>query len=79
MNVNELKLLADNGVVAGATIVDTPMGIGFNVLVELNNSINDVLVSDTRHDQVRVFKSIDAAVSVCRKYLGLTGAIKVLA
>jgi hypothetical protein len=79
MNVNELKLLADNGVIVGACVVDAPMQNGFNVQVELKNSINDVLVSDTRNDQIRVFKSIDAAVSVCRKYLGLTGAIKVLA
>jgi hypothetical protein len=79
MNVNELNLLANNGVVVSATIVDTPMGTGFNVQVELKNSINDVLITDTRNDQVRVFKSIDAAVAVCRKYLNLTGAIKVLA
>jgi len=79
MNVDELRLLAKNGIVVGACIVDAPTENGFHIQVELANSINDVLVHDTRRNEVRVFKSIDSAVTVCRKYLGLTGVIKVLA
>jgi hypothetical protein len=79
MNVNELNLLANSGVVDSATIVDAPMQNGFNVQVKLKNSINDVLITDTRNDKTRVFKSIDSAVAVCRKYLCLKGAIEVLA
>lgn len=79
MNVVELGLLADNGVIVGASIVDAVVDAGFNVQVKIKGRIDEVVMTDTRHGKVRVFKSIDSAVTTIRKYLRLNNAIQVLA
>lgn len=79
MNVVELGLLAENGVILSASIVDAPLESGFLVHVAIKNRIDEVVMTDTRHGKTRVFKSIDSAVTTIRKHLKLNGAIQIWA
>ena len=78
MNVVELGLLSDQGIVVGASIVDAVMEGGFIVQVQIKGKMDEVIMTDTRHGKTRVFKSIDSAVTTIRKHLKLRGAIQVL-
>ena len=79
MNVVELGLLVENGVIAGASIVDAPMQSGFLVQVKIQGRVDEVVMTDTRHNNTRIFKSIDSAVTTIRKHLKLNGAIQIWA
>ncbi|MGI2178949.1 plasmid replication protein RepB [Shewanella frigidimarina] len=66
MKLHELRLQFDVGGFVGCTITYSPLGNGYILIANAKTKTKDACMTAQRGDQLRVFKSIDAAVSAAR-------------
>lgn len=65
MQLNEIKMLFDNGVLRDASVVRAVMAEGWTL--QFGRLGLESITLDTQRGSVRVFKTADAALSVCNE------------
>lgn len=73
-----IKILIAAGVIKKAKVLDAEE-TGFTVMLEAGEYERDIMLMHGKRHEIKVFKSIEAAITFCRRELGLRGGIEVLA